>query len=126
MPLYINSIHLMKVMIVDDSILLQTRLSNALRRVDENMSISGAGNCKEAIDLFSHFNPDTVILDIALPDGSGINLLQRFKKEAPAVHVIMLTNYPTDEFIKNCMELGADYFFDKSNMKGLINIIKYN
>ena len=116
----------MKVMIVDDSILLQSRLTNALRKVDENMNISRANSCKEALELFSQFEPDTVILDIALPDGSGINLLQRFKKEASEVHVIMLTNYPTEEFKKNCMELGADCFFDKSNMKGLINIIKYN
>ena len=114
----------MKVMIVDDSKLLQTRLINALRKVNENMSISLASSCKEAADMFSLVSPDTVILDIALPDGSGINLLQRFKKEIPTVHVIMLTNYPTDEFKKNCLELGADYFFDKSNMNGLINTIK--
>jgi len=114
----------MKIMIVDDSKLLQTRLINALRKVDEYMSISQASSCKEATDLFSLNCPDTVILDIALPDGSGINLLQRFKKEAPAVHIIMLTNYPTEEFIKDCMELGADYFFDKSEINGLINTIK--
>ena len=114
----------MKIMIVDDSYLLQTRLTNALRKVDENMSISRAANCHEAVDLFSFFEPDTVILDISLPDGSGISLLQRFKNEMPTVHVIMLTNYPTEEFKKDCMELGADYFFDKSNMKELINTIK--
>jgi DNA-binding response OmpR family regulator len=114
----------MKIMIVDDSNLLQIRLTNALKKVDENMSISRANSCGEAIDLFMDFEPDTVILDIALPDGSGISLLQQFKKQTPAVQVIMLTNYPTEEFKKNCMELGADYFFDKSNMKGLINSIK--
>lgn len=116
----------MKIMIVDDSILLQIRLTGALRKVDENMSIKRAGSCSEAVHLFTDFEPDTVILDIALPDGSGINLLQRFKKEIPTVHVIILTNYPTDEFKKNCMELGADYFFYKSNMKGLLNTIKNN
>ena len=114
----------MKIMIVDDSKLLQTRLINALRKVDENINISLASSCKEAADMFSLLNPDTVILDIALPDGSGINLLQQFKKEAPTVHVVMLTNYPTDEFKKDCMELGADYFFDKSEINGLINSIK--
>ena len=111
-------------MIVDDSILLQIRLTNALRKVDENMSISRAGSCREATALFSLFKPDTVILDIALPDGSGISLLQQFKEKAPSVHVMILTNYPTDEFKKDCLALGADNFFDKSNMKGLINTIK--
>ena len=114
----------MKVMIVDDSKILQTRLIKALRKVNENMSILKAGSCREAVDQFYYFGPDTVILDIALPDGSGIDLLQRFKKEVPAVQVIMLTNYPTDEFKKSCMDLGADYFFDKSNINGLINTIK--
>ena len=114
----------MKVIIVDDSNLLHTRLTNALKKVDVNMIISGAGSCKEALDMFLQFEPDTVILDIALPDGSGINLLQQFKKQVLAVHIIMLTNYPTDEFKKNCMELGADSFFDKSEINGLINTIK--
>ena len=116
----------MKVMIVDDSTLLQSRLTNALKEMDENLNISQAGSCKEALHMFSRFKPDMVILDIALPDGSGINLLQRFKNDAPAVHVVMLTNFPTDEFKKNCMELGADYFFDKSKMKELISIISTN
>ena len=114
----------MKVMIVDDSKLLQTRLINALKKVDPNIATMQAGSCKEAVDMFSLLDPDMVILDIALPDGSGINLLRQFKKEVPAIPVIMLTNYPTEEFKKNCMELGAEYFFDKSNLKGLISTIR--
>jgi len=113
----------MKVLIVDDSHLLQTRLKDALRKVDVNMIISQAVNCKEALELFPHFSPDKVVLDISLPDGSGINLLQEFKKYDPSIHVIMFTNYPTDEFKNCCLELGADGFFDKSNILGLMETI---
>ena len=108
-------------MIVDDSNLIQCRIFNALKKVDENINIAQAGSCEEALERFPLFAPDTVILDLGLPDGSGISLLQKFKKEKPDVHVIVFTNYNTLEFKKSCKDLGADHFFDKSNFSNLIN-----
>ena len=116
----------MKLLIVDDSVLLQNRLRNAIMEVDKTTNIAVASSYKEGLELFSTFGPDTVILDIALPDGSGINLLQIFKKEKPCVKVIIFTNYPTSEFKKSCMKLGADHFFDKSNLSGMIKSIGEN
>ena len=116
----------MKVLIVEDNQLLQSRLTIALKKIDANMIISHAVNCKEALDLFPTFSPDHVVLDISLPDGSGINLLQEFKKKNPAAKVTMFTNFPSDEFRKRCFELGADDFIDKSNMAGLLNVLKQN
>jgi DNA-binding NarL/FixJ family response regulator len=113
----------MNVLIVDDSDLMQNRLKKSLMESDENMGISQAGSCKEALELFRPDYFDTIILDISLPDGSGINLLREFKKENPATKVIMFTNYPTAEFKKSCLELGADHFFNKSEMAGLLKVI---
>ena len=114
----------MKLLIVDDSDLLQSRLRNAIMEFDKTIRIALASTYKEGLELFSTFKPNTVILDIALPDGSGINLLQIFKKEKPSAKVIIFTNYPTSEFNKSCMGLGADCFFDKSNLSRLIASIK--
>ncbi len=108
-------------MIVDDSDLIQFRIFNALKKVDEAINIAQVGSCEEALEQFPSFAPDTVILDLGLPDGSGVSLLQKFKKEKPDVHVIVFTNYNTIEFKKSCKDLGADYFFDKSNFSNLIN-----
>jgi two-component system, NarL family, invasion response regulator UvrY len=113
----------MMVMIVDDSALLQSRLSKALLEADKNISITQALSCKEATEKFAALKPDVVILDIALPDGSGINLLKQFKKVSPGAKVIMFTNYPTAEFKARCEQLGADYFLDKSKISDLIKII---
>ena len=60
---------MMKVIVVDDSKLLQSRLMMELMKVDRTLSIRQAFNCKDALELFSLFNPDVVILDIDLPDG---------------------------------------------------------
>lgn len=113
----------MNVLIVDDSVLLQDRLKRTLTEINENISVSLAGNCKEAMDMFTIHSYDKIILDISLPDGSGIQLLRLFKKTKPDTDVIMFTNYPSAEFKKNCMDLGADHFFNKSEMASLIKII---
>jgi DNA-binding response OmpR family regulator len=55
-----------------------------------------------------------VILDIRMPGGSGMDVLQAIKREKQAPMVIMLTNYPYPQYRKKCLGLGADYFFDKS------------
>ena len=111
----------MKVLIVDDSILLQKRLMESLMNFDREMLVYQAYSCKEASELFSTFEPETVILDIELPDGSGINLLRRFKEEKPDVKVIVFTNYSTDEFRKSCMDLSAMDFINKSDFLKLLN-----
>ena len=116
----------MKLLIVDDSDLLQDRIHTAIEEVDNTISIAHAFSFKEGLELFITFEPDIVILDIALPDGSGINLLQVFKKEKTYVKVLIFTNYPTSEFKKRCLELGADYFFDKSNLGSIIKAISEN
>ena len=113
----------MNVLIVDDSDLLQDRLKKSLIELNRNITISLASNCHEAMILFSRHPFDKIILDIDLPDGSGIQLLRKFKKTKPETAVIMFTNYASAEFKKNCIELGADHFFNKSEMPGLLKII---
>ena len=106
----------MKLLIVDDSNLLQDRLCHAIKEADETINFAQAYNFKEGMELFSTFEPDKVILDISLPDGSGIDLLRIFKTDKPTVKVIIFTNYPTSEFKRSCIELGADHFLNKSKL----------
>lgn len=116
----------MNVLIVDDSELVQIRLKRALLKDDLSMCVSQAYSVREALELFRTCSPGIIILDIDLPDGSGIDLLQTFKKEQPSIVVAMLTNYPTSEFKQSCMTFGADHFYEKSNITGLIQKIKMN
>jgi DNA-binding response OmpR family regulator len=113
----------MNILIVDDSDLLQNRLKKSLTELNKNINISLASNCQEAMDLFTHQPYDTIILDIDLPDGSGVQLLRLFKKKKPETDVIMFTNYQSAEFKKNCIELGADHFFNKSEIASLLKVI---
>ena len=113
----------MEILLVDDNDLIRVRLEKAIRKLDDDITIYNSINCEEALMLFSQINPDLVILDISLPDGSGIDLLRIMKKEKPQISVSIFTNYGTAEFKKSCIELGAEHFFEKSNINGLIDSI---
>jgi DNA-binding NarL/FixJ family response regulator len=68
----------------------------------------------EAIKGIRELKPDAVILDIRLKEGSGFDVLLNIKAKDPSPVVIMFTNFPYSQYRKKSMELGADYFFDKS------------
>ena len=104
----------MKVFIAEDSILIRERLKDMLSELQGIEIIGEAGDANEAIKEISQLNPDVVILDIRMPGGNGIGVLEHIDKTGPVPMVIMLTNYPYPRYRKRCMDLGADFFFDKS------------
>ena len=104
----------MKVFIADDSKLVRERLIRILSDM-EGIEIAGeAGDAEEAIQSIQRVKPDVAILDIRMPGGNGIKVLETIKGKRMDVKVIMLTNYPYPQYRKKCMEAGADFFFDKS------------
>lgn len=104
----------MKVFIADDSTVLRERLVEMLSELPGIEIIGQAQDVAEALTSIKKLNPDVVILDIRMPGGSGIDVLQDIKKDKQAPLVIVLTNYPYPQYRKKCLGLGADYFFDKS------------
>ena len=105
----------MKVFIADDSKIFRDRLKEMLAELTEIEIIGEAENILETKKRIRKLNPDIVILDIRMPDGSGIDILKHIKKNNQVPAVIILTNYPYPQYRKKCMELGADYFFKKSD-----------
>lgn len=104
----------MKVLIVDDSALVRERLEDMLSEVQKVETISQAKDPIEAIESLHELKPDIVILDIEMPGGSGIGLLQEMKKGNKPPLVIVLTNQSYSQYRRRCLDAGADFFFDKS------------
>jgi DNA-binding NarL/FixJ family response regulator len=105
----------MKMMIVDDSVLIRERIVSMFKDNNQIEIIGEAENSNEAMSIFSEFAPEIVILDIRLPGENGIEVLNKIKKEAETTIVIILTNFPYSQYRIKCEESGADYFLDKSN-----------
>jgi DNA-binding NarL/FixJ family response regulator len=108
-----------KVIIVDDSPLIATRLRQQISAYPLIEIVDVATNIPAALQLIEKHKPEVVILDIYLkedaPLSSGITLLDTLRKSYPQLQIIMLTNLSGEAYQHKCMELGANFFLDKSS-----------
>ena len=104
-----------QVLIVDDSYQVRQRIAALLNESPQIRIAGEAGSGREAIEAVANIRPDTVILDILLPDENGIALLKRFKADYPQMKVIMLTNLDHPLYRQKCRRLGADHFLSKTD-----------
>jgi DNA-binding NarL/FixJ family response regulator len=105
----------MRVLIVDDSEVLVQRLAFSLTSVPGIQVIGSAGNVADAVLRIREAKPDVVILDIAMPGGSGIDVLEVLKHDSAPPIVIILSNYSNRQYRSRCLGTGARYYFDKSD-----------
>ncbi|MBX7150159.1 response regulator transcription factor [bacterium] len=103
-----------RVAIADDSHIIRERFTQWVKRCQGFEMIWEAETGQEAIEKFKSSRADIVILDIEMPNGHGISVLDEIKKIESETVVIMLTNYPLPPFRRRCLRAGADHFFDKS------------
>jgi DNA-binding NarL/FixJ family response regulator len=102
----------MNVLLVDDSPEILARLA-AMLRDKTGARVSTAATAEDALSATPA--PDVVVLDVHLPDRSGLDLLRQLKRDAPATVVIVLTNDVNDQNRRACLERGALAFLDKSS-----------
>ncbi|HDZ28166.1 hypothetical protein LCGC14_0688620 [marine sediment metagenome] len=115
----------MKVLIVDDSILLRERLTAMISELPEIEIIGQAENAQNAINSIRILKPDVTILDIRMPGGNGFEVLENIKKDKWHPLMIVLTSYPYPQYKKKCLDSGADFFFDKSSeFQKVIEVLK--
>jgi len=115
----------MRVLIADDSEILRSRLIEILSEFKEIEIIGQTGYAQEAFESIMKLIPDVVILDVRLPDGNGIHILEKIKKGSIPTKVIIFTNYPYFQYRKRCLDAGADFFFYKvTEFENLVEAIK--
>jgi len=105
----------MKVFLVEDSKAVRERLRGMLANIPDIELVAEADNEEEAIQGIYSFLPDVVILDLTLAAGSGMGVLRRIRLQPLILRVIVLTNFTSPKYREKCVELGADYFLDKTH-----------
>lgn len=115
----------MRLFIADDSKILRGCLVEILNEIEGVEIIGQEGDPARILEAIDILKPDLVILDIQMPGGSGILVLEAIKKKEKPPAVIMFTNYPYLQYRKRCMDAGADYFFFKTTeLEKLIEVVK--
>lgn len=112
----------MRILIVDDSPLVWRHLLDMLRDLSFVSLLAYARSLAEARRCLDGFTPDLLVLDISLPDGNGLDLLQSVQAAGLPTRVALFTNVP--ELRSISLALGADWYFDKSlDFKQLLELM---
>ncbi|MFI5199440.1 MAG: response regulator [Candidatus Limnocylindrales bacterium] len=100
-------------LIVDDHEVVRQGLVALLGRRPEFNVVAEAGTVAEAIDAAHRFRPDLVIMDVRLPDGSGVEACREIRAELPDTRVVMLTSYPDEDAVLSAIIAGASGYLLK-------------
>jgi len=103
------------VFLVEDSPAIKLRLANMLHKMTGVSIVGEADSAAAAIEGILHTRPDSVVLDIKLVGGSGIEVLRKVRPVEPSIRFIVLTNNADVQYRKVCMAAGADHFLDKAS-----------
>jgi DNA-binding NarL/FixJ family response regulator len=114
--------HNLSVIIVEDHAILVEGLSSILSSI-ENITLSGAFyTAEDALQFLQANKADLVLLDISLPEMSGIELCRYLKKNHEDIKIIALTNYTEKSVIEEMLKNGADgYLLKNTSKQDLVN-----
>ena len=106
----------LRVNLVEDSAHVRDLLLDFLHVPGEVEIVGFSDNESESVAAIIRNPVDAVIVDLKLREGSGMGVIEKLRgaKLTPAPKIIVFTNHPFPEIRRRAMQLGADYFFDKS------------
>jgi two-component system, NarL family, response regulator DevR len=103
----------MNVYIVEDALKTRSRLTDLLAEEESFVVVGQAGSVREALIGINASRPEAVLLDISLPDGSGVEVLKFIRQHDLQTSVVVLTSNPYDALRSKCRSLGAAAVLDK-------------
>lgn len=99
-----------RILLVDDHEVVLRGLRSLLDNVDDFEVVGEASTADDAVSKAAELEPDVVVLDVRLPDRSGVEACRDIRSERPETHVLMLTSYADDEALFSSIMAGAEGF----------------
>jgi two-component system response regulator DevR len=113
-----------RVMLVDDHEVVREGLRTLIGRHKEMLVVGEAATTAEAIATAAKTRPDVIVMDIRLPDGSGVEACRTIREARPETKVIMLTSYADDEALFASIVAGAaGYLLKQTRGQAVIDAI---
>src|SRR6188508_1902217 len=111
-------------LVVDDHEVVRQGLVAMLDRRPGFQVVAEAGTVAESIEMARKFQPDLVVMDVRLPDGSGIEACREIRAEMPQTRVVMLTSYPDEEAVFSAIVAGASgYLLKQVRARDLVSAL---
>ena len=103
----------MRVIIVDDHAVVRHGLKSAIQTHGYEV-VAAAGSTNEAKAFMAQTNPDAIIVDINLPDGSGFDVVAWARKVSPTIAIVVLTLNDGEDYVRAAKNAGANAFVVKN------------
>jgi len=97
----------LRVFLLDDHEIVRTGLRSLLEATDDIVVVGEAGTVAEALARIPPTRPEVAILDVRLPDGSGVEVCREVRSRNPEIACVMLTSYADDEALFAAIMAGA-------------------
>jgi len=116
---------MIKILIADDHAIVRRGLKQILEDTPNIVVADEASTGKEVLEKISEKEYDVVVLDISLPDKSGLDILKQLKSQKPKLPVLVLSIYPEEQYAERVLKIGASgYLTKESAPEELITAIK--
>ena len=115
----------LKILIVDDHDIVRKGLAMLVSRQEDLTVVAEAGTAAEAVEKARKTVPDVVVMDIRLPDGTGIEACREIRNDNSDVKVLMLTSYSDEEAVMGCIMAGASgYLLKEIRSQEIVDAIR--
>lgn len=109
----------------DDHPLVREGIAALVANVSDIASVGEAANGQEAIEKFRQLRPDVTLMDLQMPDLSGIDATLAIRNESPNARIIILTTFAGDDLARRALQAGAMAYVLKSTVrKNLLDVIR--
>ena len=113
-----------RILLCDDHEVVREGLRGLIGRQEQMTVVGEAGNVAEAIEAAARGKPDVVIMDVRLPDGSGVEACRAIREARPETKVIMLTSYADDDALFASIIAGASgYLLKQTRGQAVVDAI---
>jgi DNA-binding NarL/FixJ family response regulator len=109
-----NRARTIRVMIVDNQDVVRIGVAAVVNSQPDMIVVAETGNGRDAVRVYRKHQPDVTLLDLRLPEMSGLEAMQTIRRECPRSRFIVLTNCDGDEHIHRALEAGATAYLLKA------------
>jgi two-component system, NarL family, response regulator DevR len=115
----------LRVLLVDDHELVRMGLRTLLSGEAGFVVVGEAGSVAEAVAAARTYRPDVVLMDVRLPDGSGVEACREIRSELPDARVLMLTSFADEDAVFSAIVAGASgYLLKQARADALLDAIR--